>query len=163
MADTVIYGSNPEREQVAKASNVAVTGGSVANLFTISGGPVLLLALVGEITATVSNNSCTAKLVCDPTTGADTDLCGTLDIKQDVIGGFWFITGLDSDALINAVPGTTLPRGMAVADGTALHPVVLPVGTIDLTLQNSNPTTGSADWYLRYKPLTPNARVSGSG
>lgn len=162
MADTKIYGANQEREQLAKASNISVIGGSVANIFTISGGPVLLLALVAEITATVSNNACNAKLVIDPTTGADTDLCTVLDIKQDVIGGFWFITGLAADALINAVSGTALPSGMAALDGTAIHPKILPVGTIDLSLSNSDPTTGSADWYLRYKPLAPDAKVFGS-
>jgi hypothetical protein len=162
MADTVIYGVNPEREQVAKASNVSVTGGSVANMFTISGGPVLLIALVGEITATVSNNACNTKLVMDPTTGADTDLCAVLDIAQDVIGGFWFITGLAADAMVNAVPGTALASGMTALNGEAIHPKVLPEGTIDFNLANSNPTTGSVDWYLRYKPLTPNARVAGS-
>jgi hypothetical protein len=160
MADTIIYGASQEREQVAKKSGVAVTGGSVANIFTISGGPVLCLALFAEITATVSNNACDCKLICDPTTGADTDLCAVLDIKQDVIGGFWYITGLNTDALVNAVPGTALAMGMSAADGTTMNPVVLPVGTIDLSLANSNPTTGSADWYLRYKPLSIDARVS---
>jgi hypothetical protein len=162
MADSVIYGPDPEREQVATASSIPVTGGSVANIFTISGGPIQLVSLVGFITATVSNNACNTKLVMDPTTGADTDLCAVLDIAQDVIGGFWFITGLAADAMVNAVPGTALPSGMAALNGTAVHPKILPVGTIDLNLANSNPTTGSADWHLRYKPLTPDARVFGS-
>lgn len=163
MGDVRKYGLYaPEREQIAVASAVVMTGGSVANIFTISGGPIMLLALVGFITETVSNNACNTKLIMNPTTGADTDLCAVLDIAQDVIGGFWFITGLDSDALINAVPGTTLPRGMAAANGTALHPVICPVGIIDLSLANSNPTTGKVDWYFRYKPMHPDAFVIGS-
>ena len=118
--------------------------------------------LIGEIIETVSNNACNTKLVIDPVVGASTDMCAVLDIAQDVIGGFWYITGLETDALVNAVPGTTLPMSMGSADGTTRNKMILPVGGIDLNLANSNPTTGSVTWFMRYAPMYQNARVIGS-
>lgn len=163
MSDVLKYGLYaPDREQVVVTAEKLMTGGSISGLFNITGGPILLTACFGLITETVSNNACNTKLVMNPTTGADTDLCAVLDIAQDVVGGFWFITGLASDAMVNAVPGTTLARGMAAANGQALHPVICPVGAIDLSLANSNPTTGKATWHLRYKPLDSNTYVIGS-
>ena len=50
--------------RVATASLV-LTGGNVADVFTVAGGPVLLLGLFTHITTAVSNNACTLTL-CSP-------------------------------------------------------------------------------------------------
>jgi hypothetical protein len=145
------------REQVAVATSVALDGGTVADIFTISGGPVLVLALIGECTEAVSANACNAKLVADPTTGADTDMCAVLDIQSLGLGSFLTIDGTIANAMVKAVPGTALPLGIGMD-----IPLILPVGTVDLNLANSNPTSGIATFYLRYKPLKAGALVTGS-
>jgi hypothetical protein len=153
---------HPAHVGVVATAEKVMTGGSISGLFTIVVAPIMLIGLVGYITETVSNNACNTQFIMNPAVGTSTVLCAVLDIKQDVIGGFWWITGLKADALVNAVPGTSLPSGMVALDGTAVHPKILPVGAIDLSLANSNPTTGKVIWYLRYAPLGPDADVIGS-
>lgn len=163
MTDIAKYGLyHPAQEVSVSTAEKFMTGGSIPGLFTIVSAPIILLGLVGYITEMVSNDACNTQLIMNPTIGADTALCAVLDIAQDVIGGFWWITGLAADTLVNAVPGTSLPSGMGALDGTTVHKKILPVGTIDLTLANSNPTTGKVIWYLRYAPMGPGARVIGS-
>lgn len=145
------------QENVAKAVDVALDGGSVVNIFTITGGPVQVLALIAEITEAVSAHACNTKLVADPTAGADTDMCAVLDITGVQIGTFLTIDGTIANAMVKAVPGTALPLGVGMD-----IPLIIPVGTIDLNLANSNPTSGIATFYLRYKPLAEGARVQGS-
>lgn len=144
-------------ERVVLASSVALDGGSVANVFTVSGGPVLLLALIGEVTEAVSAHACNAKWVADPTAGADTDMCAVLDIQSVGIGTFLTIDGTIANAMVKAVPATALPLGIGMD-----IPLVIPVGTIDLNLATSNPTSGIMNVYMRYSPLTINSLVKGS-
>ena len=140
-----------------QATVVALDGGSVADIFTITGGPVAVLALIGEVTEAVSAHACNAKLVADPTTGIDTDMCTVLDIQSLAIGDFLYIDGTIGNALAKAVPGTALPLGIGMD-----IPLILPVGTVDLNLANSNPTSGIATFTMLYQPLVNGARVQGS-
>lgn len=141
---------------LAVTGTVALTGGSVANIFTISGGPVLVEALFAEVTTAVSADACDTKLVMDPTNGADTDICVALDITGAAQYSFFYLDGTIGNAMVNAVPGTALPLavGMDV-------PLVLPIGTVDLSLANSDPDTGACIWYMRYRPLKNGASVAG--
>ena len=132
------------------------TGGTIANIFTISGGPVLVESLIGEFTAAVSANACNLKLIMDPTAGADTDMCVAVDIVSAAINSWVYLDGTIGNAAVIAVPGTALPLGI----GTDI-PLILPPGTVDMSLANSNPTTGAITWYMRYKPLKPGAKVVG--
>jgi len=141
----------------ATASQVALDGGTVADIFTISGGPVRVLSFIGITTEAVSANACDMKFVMDPTTGADTDMCLVVDINAMAIGSIFYIDGTIGNAAVIAVPGTALPLGIGMD-----IPLILPVGTVDLNLANSNPTSGIADIYMQYQPLIPNAYVAGS-
>jgi hypothetical protein len=136
--------------------DIPLDGGTVANVFTVSGGPVYLLALLLEITEAVSANACNAKWVADPTTGVDTDMCLVVDIQSAAIGTFYKISGNIASALTAAVPGTALPLGINLST-----PLIIPIGTIDLNLANSNPTSGIATAHLQYAPVVPGASVQG--
>ena len=133
--------------QVASAS-LALDGGAVSDVFTISGGPILLLGLFTHVTTAVSNNACTFKWQSDPTSGASsTDLCGTVaSIAQAAIGDVFYIDGVSANAQVKAANGTAVPLSCTSP------PMVLP-GGIDAVLQNSDPTTGDATVYLVYQPL----------
>ena len=146
---------NAQRIQSVIKADIALDGGTVANVFTISGGPIQLIGLVGVCTEAVSAHACNARWVMDPTVGIDTNICGNLDIQSLAIGEFLHVTGVIANAMVKSVPGTALPAccGQAV-------PLVLPVGTIDLTLANSDPTSGIATFYLTYLPLIPGAIVA---
>lgn len=142
------------QENVAQTIEFSVNGGSVADVFTISGGPVEVEALVGRFETAVSGNACAMKLVMDPTNGADTDLCATVDINAAGQYSWCYLTGAIANAAVIAVPAAALPLGASTK-------LVLPPGTIDLSLANANPTTGTMIWYLRYKPLAIGANVQG--
>lgn len=133
-----------------------LTGGSIADLFTITGGPIEVIALVGEIIEAVSGDPCDLKLVMDPTDGADTDMCTVIDIDGFVIHSWIYLDGTIGNPAVQAIPGTALPLGIGMD-----IPLVLPPGTIDMNLANSDPTTGSIVWYLRYKPLKTGVTVVG--
>ena len=143
-------------EKAVSAGAQIVTGGSVANIFTITGGPIEVISLIGEVTTAVSAHACAMKLIMDPTAGADTDMCATIDINGFVINSWISLDGTIASAAVQAIPGTALPLGIGMD-----IPLILPPGTIDMNLANNNPTTGAITWYLRYKPLRVGITVIG--
>ena len=119
-----------------------------AALFTVAGGRILLTSIVGEVTTIIQTQANNTKLVANPTTGTDVDICAVLSITAKEVGCLFGITGLFSDALVGANAGATvLPR----------NPVVLPVGTLDLSCAASN--TGSVKWSITYVPFDAGASV----
>lgn len=117
-------------------------------LFTISGGRILMLGIVGEVTTVIQTQANNTKIVSNPTTGTDVDLCAVLSITAKEVGTLFGITGLFSDAMVGANAGATVLPDNAV---------VLPIGTIDLSCAASN--TGQVKWTLLYLPLDDGASV----
>lgn len=137
--------------------SVLLHEGSVANVFTITGGPVAITAIIAETYSTVSANACGLTLTADPANGyTDTALqTSAIDINGMVAGSIisWSATSNAADGAIR-VPGTSLPYGSE-------QPIIVPEGTLDLTLANSNPTSGGVHFYIRYFPLRNDAKVTG--
>lgn len=132
---------------VARAT-AALPQGVQSALFTISGGRILLTSIVGQVTTVIQTQANNTKIVSNPTTGTDVDLCAVLDITADQVGCLYGITGLFSDAMVGANAGATvIPR----------NAVVVPVGTIDLSCAASN--TGAVKWDITYVPLDAGAKV----
>jgi hypothetical protein len=130
----------------ATATLPASTAGA---LFTVSGGIVGVTALIGEVTTVIQTQANDTKIVSNPTTGSDVDLCAALDITADEVGCLYGITGLASDALVGGGAGATvLPRNL----------LVIPEGTIDLNCAATN--TGSVKWDLWYVPIDTGASVA---
>lgn len=118
-------------------------------LFTISGGPVLITALWGEVTTVIQTQACNTKLKLNPTaTGADQDLCAVLDISADAVGEIYSITGTVGDAMVSDL----LIGNVALQD-----PLLLSEGDIELDCAASN--TGSVKWGLFYIPAEAGASV----
>lgn len=117
-------------------------------LFTVVGGKVRLLHIVGEVTTVIETQANDTKLVCNPTVGADVDLCAVLDITADAVGTMYHVTGI----LANAMVATTSGAFAAQAGEVIVAP-----GTIDLDCAASN--TGQAKWTLQYIPLDDGATV----
>ena len=140
--------------KTVRSAAVVLTGGSVSDVFTISGGPILLLGLFAHVD-TVVDAACTAKWQLDPTTGTATDICGTVEANTDAAADVFYVEGASADAMVRAATGTANALGIQDANGVFLMP-----GGIDLILQNSDPTTGEWDVYLVYQPLTSASVVS---
>jgi hypothetical protein len=140
---TLLYGQRVER------ATAALPQTTQSALFTVSGGRVLLTSIVGEVTTAIQNQANNTKLVANPTTGTDVDICAVLNVAADEVGCLYGITGLFSDALVGANAGAgVVPR----------NPVVLPIGTLDLSCAASN--TGSVKWAITYIPLDNGASVA---
>lgn len=144
--------------QVTKKTAVALTGGDIADLFTITGGPILLYQLYVEITTEVSNNACLIHFESDPTVGAgNTDICegtGAPDIALAAIGDVFHLNGDSQDVMVKAAIGSNLPMVSNNNGG-----IRVPVGGIDMRLSTSDPTAGAATVRLFWFPLDETSKV----
>lgn len=119
-------------------------------LFTIAGGRIQLLDLLGEVTTAIQNQANNTKVVFDPTVGADQDLCGAVNIADLAVGVY-----LAVNPQIGALG--SLQTVASFAWSRLVHPVTLGPGDIDLNCAASN--TGQVKWRLAYLPLDPGAYV----
>jgi hypothetical protein len=111
-------------------------------LFTITGGPIFVYGIVGEVTTVIETATNNAQLVYNHASESDVDLCADLDITGDVVGTLYTITGDFSDALLS---------GVAVESDIIAQPFLLQAGTIDLDCSASN--TGQVKWTLFWSPV----------
>jgi len=121
---------------------------TTVDLFIIAGGEVMVTALWGKVTTsiTVANSY---KLVATPTTGASQDLCAATDIgTTDTTAGTLLTFGLDT---------TTAPRKLlSIGFGVALGPCPVSTGKIQSV---SAGTDGVITWYATWIPLTDGATL----
>ena len=117
-----------------------------AAIFNIKGGRVAITQIVGEVTTAIQNQANNTKLVGNPTTGTDVDICAVLSIANDEVGTLYGITGTNTDAMVGINAGA-LP-GQAKS-------VILPIGSLDLSCAASN--TGSVKWTIFYVPVDDGA------
>ena len=117
-------------------------------LYTITGGRILLVSIIGEVTTVIQTQANNTKLTFNPTaTGSSTDICANLSTTADAVGTLYGITG----TIANAMTENML---MAVDQGN----LILSEGTIDLNCAASN--TGSVKWDMFYIPLDEGATVA---
>ncbi|HTY35429.1 hypothetical protein [Mycobacterium sp.] len=122
---------------------------TTGNIFTITGGRIILRGLVGTVTTIIQVQADATKLTSSPTTGSAVDLCTTTDITGLEVGGMLALPAAVGSALVKANGGAC-----AIADPG----LVLPVGSIVLNCGASN--TGSVKWDLIYTPLDNGAQVA---
>jgi len=119
-------------------------------LFTITGGRVLLVALVGEVTTVIQTQANNTKVKLNPTaTGADQDLCAVLDITADAVGEQYTITGAVGDAM---------DSDLLIATPKLATPLLLSEGDIELDCAATN--TGLVAWSLIYLAFDDGASVA---
>ena len=141
-----LKGLLPPGKKVERATATLPQTGQAA-LFTVSGGRVLVTSIIGEVTTVIETQANATKVVFNPTSGADTDLCTALDITADAVGTLYSVH--DPASALAAMIGAGLiiePGGMVLQDGT-----------IDLHCAASN--TGSVKWTVHYVPLDDGARI----
>jgi hypothetical protein len=128
-----------------------VTSMTTANLFTVAGGPVKLLGIVGHITTVIQASANNTKLVHTPTGGAAVDLCAVLDVTGSAVRKMLTITGTKANAMaLSADEGVTV--------GNLSTPLVLAPGTLSMNCAAT--TTGVVDWYIVYKPMAIGATMT---
>ncbi len=118
-------------------------------IFTITGGELLLTALWGVVTTSITVAN-TVKLVLNPTTGDTTDLCTATDIgTTDSAAGsvLGFLIDPDDTAPVTAD---------IVKGGPILSGLVLTTGQVEQVTTGTNPD-GAVTWYATWVPLTTGA------
>lgn len=135
--------------RVQRATADVITNGSV-NLFTITGGRVLVKALYGEVTTVIGAGATNFKFQSDPSTGTTTDLSANVDIDADEAGTLYSITGTPADATLVSSSGGV--RNMSC------NGIIVAAGAI--TCVTSADRTGSIKFDLWYIPLDDGATVA---
>ena len=134
---------------VARATNT-LPATTTGNIFTVSGGRIAVVSLVGEVTTAVQNQACTLAIGTAPTvgTGSTTALGTASSIIAAPIGTH-----------VGANPGGAAVTDLSTQAGVALPtaPFVVNIGTITITTSATN--TGSLKWDLIYVPLDVGAQV----
>jgi hypothetical protein len=120
-------------------------------LFTITGGDVLIHAILGEVTTAIQNQANDTKLKFNPDeTGADVDLCAVLDVADDAVGTRYSITGDFSVAMKDGL-------NCLETDALLERPILLSEGDIELDCAASN--TGSVAWKVLYSAVDDGATI----
>ena len=142
-----------------KYKSIDLTGGSIADAFTISGGPVFCVLMAMELT-TLQDQPCTMAWQSDPTldggASGPTPIAAAYDMNALETGDWVFAEG-DATELVPRAIGVRLAQGIG-GDTTGY---ILPVGGIDIIMADNSPTTGAGMMYIIYMPMTPNAVISG--
>lgn len=139
---------NSARTTAKKTAATPVT----QNLFTVSGGAVRILAIVGHITTAIAAGANSAKLVYTSTGGAAVDLCAAADIAGMAIRKLLTITGIAANAIaLSAAEGV-------VVNAVATTPIIVTPGV--LSLNCSAGSTGVIDFYIEYEPLAIGATIA---
>jgi len=120
-------------------------------LFTISGGPIEVLSLTGEVTTVIGTTATVVTLRADPTTpSTDTDLTTGANIGDDAEGTMYSLVTSVATAMAVYTNGVGPTMG-------GVFSVIVPVGAIDLETAAS--VTGNITWRLRYRPLHNGVKV----
>lgn len=133
--------------RIDKAAATVTT--SAVPLFTVTGGRVLVIHIIGEVTATIVGTTPTLKLSSDPTTGTTSDICTATAIDADEIGTLYAIDGV----------GNALETGSSGAVESSAKAVVVPIGSVTMTGVGVG-IGGSVKWSMIYVPLDAGAEVA---
>ena len=121
------------------------------NIFTISGGRILLVSLVGEVTTIIQAQSTTVKVTSTPTTGSAIDMSSAVgDINALEVGGRISLANPPAAA-------TALVKTNAGYTNLSAVFTIVPPGSISYTTGATS--TGSLKWDLIYVPLDNGAQV----
>lgn len=119
------------------------------NLFTISGGRVLLRALIGTVTTIIQAQATTIQLIATPTAGTAVNLSNaTGDLTGREVGG---------SVVLGATLGSTAVVANAGANGLVQLNTILQVGTINVTFGAAS--TGAIKWDMIWTPIDPAGNV----
>jgi len=148
-----------------------LTQNAATNLFSVTGGKVVLTSLIGVVSTAIPDTASLAiKLQHTPSGGSAGDLCGATVIQNDSVGTIYsLVSGVATD-LLSIQSVSTLKE----ADGTQVaasevptvtfaqllrNPIVVPAGTISALCSNHSPGSGAIVWSLTYIPYDAGAAV----
>jgi hypothetical protein len=128
---------------VARAT-ATLPASTLGNIFTVSGGRILLVGLVGEVTTAIQNQACTVSIGTAPTvgTGSATALGTASSVIAAPIGTH-----------IAAAPGGAATVDLSTQAGVLFQAARFIINAGSITITTSATNTGSVKWDLLYIPL----------
>lgn len=136
------------RPSTASGNTPLATGPT--NLFTITGGRILLVALIGTVATAIQAQATTVKFISTPTAGTAVDLSNaTGDVNGKEVG---------ATVTLGATLGSTAVVANAGANVLGQGKYVLAAGTINVTFGAAS--TGAIKYDLIYIPLDAAAVVT---
>lgn len=141
---TIALGINTSR-----ATNT-LPAGALGNIFTVSGGRIAVVSLIGEVTTVVQNQACTLAIGTAPTvgTGSATALGTATSIIAAPVGTHF-----------GANPGGATVVDLSTQAGVLMPSQLLAVDPGTITITTSATNTGSVKWDLIFVPLDVGAQV----
>lgn len=122
-------------------------------LFTVSGGKVLIVGIIGEVTTVMSATATSLSISHDPTNGSAGPLCAATVVTSDELGTLYGFTGVPAELLVST--GTAVPSPVETILPTT--PLVLAPGVIGQVGTAVN--TGVTKWTCIYVPIDDGAAV----
>lgn len=136
------------RPSTASGNTPLATGPT--NLFTITGGRILLVALIGTVTTAIQAQATTVKFISTPTAGTAVDLSNaTGDVNGKEVG---------ATVVLGATLGSTAVVANAGANIVGQGKFLLAAGNINVTFGAAS--TGAIKYDLVYVPIDPAATVA---
>lgn len=145
------------KEWTAVRAEIDLTGGNVADVFKVRGGPCRIIAMFLEITEAVANTACNMSWILDSDTGGDRVIADTVNIQAAALGDF-FVAELDGTNLVKITTATGVPHGYFYPD-SATNGTIVTEGGIDVVL-SATPATGKGTLWVYYRPLVFNAAIA---
>ncbi len=141
---------------MAMESSVTSLTTGANTLFTISGGPIKILEIVGIVTTNVQAQATSCKLTTTTVSPAATVDMSAAAVDLTGVAAGTSIRHIGTTAILTPVTAGFVMEGNAFATNDTQF--LVPAGTIQLN--NASATnTGAIKWYLRYVPLSQNTRV----
>jgi hypothetical protein len=132
-------------KKIERAAQVLPATGNTT-IFNVTGGRVIIVALVGEVTTVMSATATNLKLTAVGTVSTvATDLCANTAVTSLAVGNLFAPTAI----------GSAAQTGSAVSLN---NETAVPVGIIRITTDATN--TGAMKWAITYVPLDDGAFVT---
>ena len=148
--------ANPKSGTWYDASEIhlAKSDGAVLNgdddLFTITGGPILVREFIGVVTTLVGGAANMTINITTTEPAGQTALSTTVAIDNDAAGTSYTFTAVD--------PGVLTPTTAGAIAAVPRLGWLCPIGTIQAT--GSAAQDGVIAWYMSYVPLSPDSAVA---
>ncbi len=139
---------------VERATAVPPASGASVDLFSVTGGPILVQGFVGEVTVVMPSDSIDFAIAHDPDGGGSNVVLATaLVCDADAVGTFYVLNDTFGGALV-----TSTDR---ILNAALEEPFAVGVGDILLTVSGGGTigTTARVKWSLWYTPLASGVAV----
>ena len=144
----LVYMWDAQEKMIERAASTMVTG---QDIFTITGGPIEILAL-GAVCITANDGTAsTLQYRADGTDGSATTITGASASLASVAAG----------TIVAAVPGTLATAPSVYAAGVGINGtvgIIVPAGILEIVIGTGS-TTGTWKHFLRYRPLFASVQV----